>query len=85
MVQAGSSLQLAAVDGSSVRRVPIPFIARPGIKWHPNGQRLLMLGREKAGAPLSVYAVAINGDTPVVVAPVGSTPDEAALAVSPDS
>jgi hypothetical protein len=41
-----------------------------------------MLGREKAGAPLSVYAVAINGDTPVVVAPVGSTPDEAALAVS---
>lgn len=69
----GIQVRLAAADGSSQRIVPMSFLARPGIKWHPDGKQLLVLGREKAGAPLSIYSVAINGDTSFVVAPVGST------------
>jgi len=80
----GIQVRLATADGSSQRDLPIPFIARPWIQWHPDGQHLLVLGREKAGAPLSIYSVPINGDTPIVVTPVGSTRDDAVLRVSPD-
>jgi len=80
----GIQVRLVAADGSSHRSLPIPFIGRPGIKWHPDGQHVLVSGSEQAEGPLSVYSVPINGDPPVAVAPVGSTRGDATLAVSPD-
>jgi len=83
--QGGIQIKIVSLDNSaSVRSISLPFLALPGIKWHPDGEHLLVLGREKAGAPLSVYSVPINGDTPFAVAPAGSTGDEAVLAVSLD-
>jgi Tol biopolymer transport system component len=80
----GIQVRLVSPDGSNLRTLPLPFIARTGIRWHPDGQHLLMLGSEEAGAPPYVYSVAIDGGAPVAIAPVGSTRNPATLAVSPD-
>src|SRR5206468_9433776 len=59
--QAPIHLKLISVDGSSARDLPLPFFAHAGVKWHPDGAHLLVLGRASAGAPISVYSVPING------------------------
>jgi Tol biopolymer transport system component len=81
--QGGIQLKLISLDGSNERSLLLPFIALPGVKWHPDGQHLLVLGRQSAGAPVSVYSVPINRNSPSLVASVGSTREEA-LSVSAD-
>ena len=81
--QGGVELKLIALDGSNERSLLLPFIALPGVKWHPDGQHLLVLGRQSAGAPMNVYSVPINRSSPSLVASVGSTREEA-LTVSAD-
>jgi WD40 repeat protein len=81
--QGGIQLKLISLDGSDERSLLLPFIAVPGVKWHPDGQHLLVLGRQSAGAPVSVYSVPINRNSPSLVASVGSTREEA-LSVSAD-
>ncbi|MDT5059331.1 MAG: hypothetical protein QOF66_7697 [Mycobacterium sp.] len=81
--QGGIQLKLISLDGSFERGLVLPFIALPGVKWHPDGQHLLVLGRPSAGGPVSVYSVPINGNPPSLVASIGSTREEA-LSVSAD-
>ncbi|MEO6351200.1 MAG: hypothetical protein ABIP53_11170 [Candidatus Limnocylindrales bacterium] len=82
--QGVGEIRVVSVDGSTVRTIPLSFVPLPAaVKWHPDGRRLLALGREKSGAPLTVYSVPIDGGGASVVARVGSTRDEA-LAVSAD-
>jgi Tol biopolymer transport system component len=81
--QGGIQLKLISVDGSNARALPLPFIALPGVQWHPDGQHLLVLGRASADAPVSVYSVPINGNSPSLVASLGSTREES-LSVSAD-
>lgn len=79
----GIQLKLISVDGSSARGIPLPFTALPGVKWHPDGQHLLVLGRESEGAPVRLYSVPINGSSPSLVASLASTREES-LSVSAD-
>lgn len=81
--QGAIQLKLISLDGSNERGLLLPFIALPGVKWHPDGQHLLVLGRQSSGEQVSVYSVPINRDSPSVVASVGSTREEA-LSVSAD-
>jgi hypothetical protein len=76
-------LELVSVDSSNARDLPLPFIAVPGVRWHPDGQHLLVLGRESAEAPVSVYSVPINGTSPSLIARLASTREES-LSVSTD-
>lgn len=82
--QTGIRLKLVSLEDGTSRNVELPFIARRGIQWHPDGRRLLVVGSASAEAPVSVYAVPINGNAPAVLAEVGSSRVENALAVSPD-
>jgi Tol biopolymer transport system component len=79
----GIQVKLVSIDGSNARALSLPFIALPGVQWHPDGQHLLVLGRASAGGLISVYSVAINGSSPSLVASVGSTREES-LSVSAD-
>jgi Tol biopolymer transport system component len=81
--QGGIQLKLISIDGSNARDLPLPFIALPGVTWHPDGQHLIVIGRASAGAPASVYSVPINGSSPSSVASLGSTREES-LSVSAD-
>ena len=36
-------LKLISVDGSSAHDLPLPSFAQAGVKWHPDGQHLLVL------------------------------------------
>jgi hypothetical protein len=82
----GAQIRLAATDRSSTRNLVLSFLALPVMsQWHPDGQQLFMLGRQKSGfeQEVSIYSVPINGNPPSVVANVGTTRGGAALAVSP--
>jgi Tol biopolymer transport system component len=82
--QAGAQATLLSLEDLSTRNILLPFIQIAGIFWHPDGQRFFVLGREKGRGPVSVYAVPVNGGVPRIVASVGSSRHESALAVSPD-
>jgi Tol biopolymer transport system component len=80
----GAQVTLLSLKDSTTRSIRLPFIQIAGIYWHPDGQRVFVLGREKPRGPVNVYSVPINGEAPSVIAPVGSSRQESALAVSPD-
>ena len=73
---------VSIADGSS-RVTQLPFIPVPGLAWHEDGQRLLVMGREMPGWPTFIYSVPVDGSTPRVIAPVGSNRGESVIAVSP--
>jgi Tol biopolymer transport system component len=76
-------MTLLSLKDSSTRNIRLPFNQIAGIYWHPNGQRVFILGRDKPRGPVNVYSVPLNGEAPTVIAPVGSSRQESALAVSP--
>ena len=75
---------LVSLDDGSKRVITHPFIQVPGLAWHPDGRRLLIMGRDVPDGPTSVYSVPIDGSAPRVIAPVGSNRNESVIAVSPD-
>jgi hypothetical protein len=80
------AIGLVSLDGAITRKLPLSFIALPVMaQWHPDGQQILVLGRQKPGfeQEVSVYSVPINGNSPTMVASVGLTRGGAAMTVSP--
>ena len=75
---------LVSLDDGGTRVLTHPFIQIPGLAWHPDGQRLLIMGREAQDGPASIYSVPIDGSAPRAIAPVGSNRHESVIAVSPD-
>jgi hypothetical protein len=82
--QPAKEVTLVSLDDSSTRIITHPFIQVPGLAWHPDGQRLLIMGREVQDGPTSIYSLPIDGSAPRVIAPVGSSRNESVIAVSPD-
>jgi Tol biopolymer transport system component len=82
--QPAKEVTLVSLDDGSTRVITHPFIQVPGLAWHPDGQRLLIMGREVQDGPTSIYSVPIDGSAPRVIAPVGSNRNESVIAVSPD-
>jgi Tol biopolymer transport system component len=73
-----------SLDDGRTRVITHPFIQVPGLAWHPDGKRLLVMGREVPDGPTFIYSVPSDGGAPHVIAPVGSNRNESVIAVSPD-
>ena len=82
--QPAKQVTLVSLDDGSARVIAHSFIQVPGLAWHPDGRRLLIMGREVQDGPVSIYSVPIDGSAPRVLAPVGSNRNESVIAVSPD-
>lgn len=82
--QPAKQVTLVSLDDGSSRVITHPFIPVAGLAWHPDGQGLLIIGRETQDAPTSLYSVPIDGSAPRVLAPVGSKRNESVIAISPD-
>lgn len=75
---------LVSVDDGSSRVLTHPFIQVPGIAWHPDGKRLLIMGRDVPDGPVSLYSVPVDGTAPRAIATVGSNRNESVIVLSPD-
>lgn len=82
--QPQKQVTLVSTEDGSSRVITHPFIQVPGIAWHPDGKRLLIMGRDVPDGPTSIYSVPVDGSAPRLIAPVGSNRNESVIAVSPD-